>query len=94
MENQFETWRRLGISQLRGDDLVQAAMPIDMEIVGSSQQVHRKDQAHESEVMIAVKMADKNMVDAVEICLKAHELHLGTLAAVNEEMPVLNLYEL
>jgi hypothetical protein len=44
--------------------------------------------------MIAMKMADKNVVDAVEVCLETHQLHLGSLSAIHQEVPVLDLDKL
>jgi hypothetical protein len=44
--------------------------------------------------MIAMKMAYKNMVDAVEINLVAHDLHLNSFSTINQKMIVFNLYKL
>jgi hypothetical protein len=44
--------------------------------------------------MITVEVTDKNVIDAVEVGLKSHELHLGSLTTIHQEMPVLDLYQL
>jgi hypothetical protein len=44
--------------------------------------------------MIPVEVAYKDVIDAVEVGLKPHELHLGSFATVYQEMPVLDLYQL
>ena len=52
--------------------------------------MHGEDKPHETEIMISMKVTDKDVIDAMKIYLQAHELHLCPFAAVNEEMPVLN----
>lgn len=80
--------------QLCRDDLIEAGVAVEVEVVGSSQQVHGEDQAHETEVMIAMQVADENVIDAVQVRLETHELHLRSFPAVNQKMPVLDLYKL
>jgi hypothetical protein len=65
-----------------------------VQVVDPSLKVHGKNQSHQSEIMIAVKMADKYVVDPVEICLKTHELHLRRFAAVNQEIAALYFHKL
>lgn len=79
---------------MRGDDLVEAAVTIHVQIVSPALQMHGKYQSHQSQVMIAVKMADKDVVDPVEIYLKSHELHLRTFAAVDQEIAALYFHKL
>ena len=74
---------------MRGDDLVKATVTIHVQVIDPPLQMHCKNQSHQSEIMIAVKMADKDMVDPVEIRLKTHELHLRRFAAVNQEIAAL-----
>jgi hypothetical protein len=60
-----------------------------VQVIDSPLQMHRKNQPHESEVMIPMQMADENMIDPVEVSLQTHELHLCAFATINEEIPVL-----
>jgi hypothetical protein len=39
--------------------------------------------------MIAMQMADEDMIDFVNGYLVAHQLHLCAFSAINQEMPVL-----
>jgi pantothenate kinase-related protein Tda10 len=40
--------------------------------------------------MIAMQMADENVIYFVDGYLVSHQLHLSTLTTVDQEMPVLN----
>jgi hypothetical protein len=44
--------------------------------------------------MVAVKVRYEYMVDAMQVGLESHELHLRALAAINEKITVLDLYQL
>ena len=44
--------------------------------------------------MIAMQMADEDMIDAMQVCLKFHQLHLGGFSAVNHEEPAFDFNEL
>jgi hypothetical protein len=39
-------------------------------------------------------MADKNMIDAVQISLKLHQLHLSSFPAINKKTSALDLNQL
>ena len=69
-------------------------MAVDMQVADPTLQVHGKDQPHQSEVVVAVKMAYEDVMDAVEINLKAHQLHLSAFAAVDHKILVLDFNEL
>jgi hypothetical protein len=47
--------------------------------------MHGEDQSHQPEIVIAVKVADKYVIDAMEINLQAHKLHLSTLSTIDQE---------
>ena len=81
----------MGMTELRSDDLVQAAMTVQVQIVCATLKMHREDQAHQSQIMIAVKVADQYVIDSVKICLVAHKLHLGRFPAIDQEVLVLDL---
>jgi hypothetical protein len=83
VKNNAEGWRRARIAQLRGDDLVQAAVTVEVQIRRTALQVHGKDQAHQTQVMIAVQVTDKDVIDAVVRCAKTHELHLRGFTTVD-----------
>ena len=80
--------------EVHGDNFVKSAMAVEVEVVGSPEQMHREDQPHQTKVMIAMKVRDKNVVDAVKVCLKAHQLHLCSFTTINEKMAVLDFHEL
>src|SRR5690348_6173447 len=86
MKNDLEVQRRLRASQLRRDDIIKSAMTEDVQISHPTLQVHGEQQAHESQVMIAMKVADEDMIDAVEVCLQFHQLHLRSFAAIQQEV--------
>ena len=77
-----------------GDDLIQTMVAVYMELVCPALKMHREDQSHQAQVMITVEVTDEDAVDAVEIDLKMHELHLHTFAAVHQEILILNFNEL
>ena len=76
------------------DYLIQATVTIYVQVVGPALQVQRKYEAHQSEVMIAVQMANEDVIDSMKVCLHTHELHLSSFAAINKERSILNLDEL
>ena len=76
------------------DYLIQATVTIYVQVVGSTLQMQRKNEAHQSEVMIAVQMANEDMIDSMKVGLHTHELHLGSFATINQERSILNLDEL
>src|SRR5690606_1049386 len=65
-----------------------------MQFVKAMLQLHSKDQPHQAEVVVAVQVANEDMVNPVEIDLIAHHLHLRGLAAVDHEMAVFDLQQL
>jgi hypothetical protein len=44
--------------------------------------------------MIAMQVTDKNVIDAMQVGLKLHELHLRALTTVNQKMAVLDFHQL
>lgn len=94
MEHDVEVGHRPRVAKGGGDDLVQPPMAVDMQFVRPLLQVHGEDEAHQPQEMVAVQVADKDVVDAVEVGLQLHELHLGALATVNQEVAVLDLHQL
>ena len=65
-----------------------------MQFIGSALKVHGEDESHQAKVMITVQVTDENVIDAMEVYLKTHELHLGTFAAINEKNTILNFDQL
>jgi hypothetical protein len=76
------------------NDFIQTAVAVKVKVICPALEVHGKKQSHQSEVMVSMQMADENVVDPVEICLKAHQLHLCTFSTIYKEVPVLNFYQL
>lgn len=89
MKNYPEARSRTGVAKLSSDDFVQAAVAVQMQVGHPALKVHRKDQPHQAKVMITVKVTDKDMIDAVKICLHAHKLDLGCFTTVNEKSAAL-----
>ena len=69
-------------------------MAVDMEVVGTSLQVHGEDQTKEPEIMITMQVTDEDVIDAMEVSLLLHQLHLCAFAAVNEKTTSLDLHQL
>jgi hypothetical protein len=47
--------------------------------------MHREDQSHQSVVVIAMQVADEDVIDSMKVRLNLHELHLGCLTAVDQK---------
>lgn len=90
VKDNIEVKNGAGILELEQDDLIKPLGAMHMQIVGTFIQMHRKDQAHQAQVVITMKVADEDAVYLMKRYLEAHHLHLHTLPAVNKEMPVLN----
>jgi len=52
--------------------------------------MHGEDQTHQSKIMIAVQVADEDVIDPVEVSLHPHKLHLRGFAAIHQECAILN----
>lgn len=65
-----------------------------MQVIGALLQMHREDKPHKTQVMVAMEVTDEDVVDAMEIHLHLHQLHLCGFAAINQEGAVLNLDQL
>ena len=80
----------VGIFKLKGNDLVKSALAVDMQVTRPSQQVHRKYNTHQAEVMIPVEVADKDVIDLGGPAPEALHLDLGGLTAIDQEMLISN----
>lgn len=76
--------------ELYGDDLIQSMIAVEVQIIRTLLQVHGKEQAHQSQVMITVQVTDENMIDLMKRHLVAAQLHLHTFTAIDQKMTVLN----
>jgi hypothetical protein len=56
--------------------------------------MHSEDQPHDAKVVIAMQVADKNVIDAKKIGLKFHQLHLCSFTTIHKKMPVLYFNQL
>ena len=61
----FVTQYSLGMLQVNGNDLIQTRGAKDVKIILPVSQVHGRKQAHQSKIMIAVQVANKNVFKAV-----------------------------
>ena len=80
--------------EVRGNNFIQSAVTVKVQVISPALKVHREDQAHEPQIMIAVQVTDENMVDTMKVYLEMHELHLHTFTAVDQEVLILNFHEL
>lgn len=54
-----------------------------------AQQVHGSDQAHQSEIVVAMEMGNKNMIDLLQADLLPSQLYLGSFSTIEkEQLPV------
>jgi hypothetical protein len=74
--------------ELNLDNFLQFTRTIDMKLHRSAEQVHAGKKAHQSQVMITMKVTDKNMIDPLEFQLKPAQLHLGAFATVDQKKPL------
>ena len=58
-------------------------MRINMKIILAMIEMHGEQKSHESQVVIAVKVTDEDMTDAVCADVRLRNLKLSTLAAVD-----------
>ena len=75
----------VGDLQLHSDDLFQRGRSMDMKILRASQQAHAGQQTNQPEIMIAMQMGNKDIIDLAAADLVFGHLHLGTLAAVDQK---------
>jgi hypothetical protein len=80
--------------ELRCYDLIKSWETVKMKVICSAQQVHGKDQSHQPQVMVAMQMTYKNMIDPVQVRLETHELYLRAFATIDKKMSVLDLHQL
>ena len=62
-----------------------------MELFFPAQQMHGRDEPDESKEMVAVQVADKNVVDAGRTQLIATQLHLRSLSAIDQKKPLIHI---
>lgn len=53
-------------------------------------QMHREQKPHQPQIVISVKMADKNMINFVDWNFVGSQLELAPFATVDEDMPILD----
>jgi len=76
--------------QLGQHDLLQSSETVDMQIMLTVEEVHGKQQAHEPEIVITMKVAYENMIDLVCALVIFSQLKLTTLPAIKKKVTVLN----
>ena len=69
-------------------------MAIEVKVIHSSLQMHREQQAHETEEVIAMKVANEDVVDPVKVCLMLHQLNLSSFSTVDQEITAFDFQEL
>lgn len=78
--------------QLGDNDLVETPMRIKMQIGVAMVQVHRVQQSHQAQVMVAVKVTNEDIANAMKADVGLLQLKLRALATVDHEVAVLNVY--
>jgi hypothetical protein len=75
----------IGDSELKADDVLECGRGVDVEVLCAAQQTHRRQQTYKPEIMIAMEMRDKDVVDPGTPDLVFSHLHLGTFTAIDKE---------
>ena len=75
----------VGDLQLQVDDVFEGRRGIEVYFLCTSQKAHAGEQADQSEVVVAMKVRNENMVDLAAADLVFGHLHLGAFAAVKEK---------
>jgi hypothetical protein len=73
------------------NDIVEAAMRINVQVCFAMIEVHGEHKAHETQVVIAMQVAYENVTDPVKTGIGLSKLQLRTFATVDQEMTVLNI---
>jgi hypothetical protein len=94
MEGKREAQSGTGSVELRRYDGPQRMRSIQIKWFGPAEQVHAEQQTHQPQVVVTVKVANKNVVNALNGHLEPGELHLRALATINEKVPVFDRYKL
>lgn len=69
-------------------------LAVDVQVFFAVVQVHGEEQAHQAQVMIAMQVRDKYMINAMDVSVKAGKLQLCAFTTINQKMFVLYLYQL
>ena len=76
------------------DDLRKPLGAIEIQGLFSAQQVHGAQEAHKTEVVVAMQVADENVIDPLCANAKAFELKLSAFSAVYQVKAALHIYQL
>jgi hypothetical protein len=79
-----------GMAKMCNQDLSQSPKGVDMKWIDAVVKMHGEKKAHQSQVMVAVKVTDQYMFQSMVTQIQLAHLHLCPLTAVDEEIPVLN----
>lgn len=71
------------------DNLIQAPKAVNVQIGFTPEQVHGKNQSHQSEVVIAMQVTDENVIDLLLAELVPPQLVLTSFAAVDQQSVVM-----
>lgn len=64
-------------------------MAVNVQVICPSVEMHREDQSHQPEVVVAMQVTDENVTDPMNVRLVPHQLHLSPFATVDKERSVL-----
>lgn len=71
------------------DYFIQTPKAVNVQIGFTPEQVHRKNQSHQPEVMIAMQVTDENVIDLLLAELVPPQLVLTSFAAVDQQLVVM-----
>lgn len=90
MKVQIEVESSLRIAQLERDDFGKTWWSIQLEVCLPTVKMHRREEAHKPIVVIAVQMADHNMVDLIDPYTIFFGLNLRSFTTINQKGLILN----
>lgn len=94
MIDNFEAPVGLGDSENGFQHFLYSFWPVNVDGCFAAQQPERGNKARQTEEMVAMEVGNKYMVDLGKTCFCLAELHLSTLATVDQEMTLLHFQEL
>jgi hypothetical protein len=84
--HKIDVVRKLGAAEfeLKGNDFGQAFRAEEVERAGALLQVHGREQTGQAKVVVTVQVTDEDITNALMLYFVTHQLHLCTLAAINQ----------
>src|SRR5690554_4298380 len=74
----------LRMPELQVENIPQCRRAIQVQLILAAHQMHRRQQPHQPKVMVAMQVANENVLDTVRLHAKTHKLHLRAFAAIDQ----------